>query len=408
MDFGYIISNSLRYPLSDYKKLVILAIPAIVLQLMTFVVNVMGVATDELGYYASNSYGLDAAMVIVLLLFLLISILVTIITYGITIETIKKSFNSSQLPDFDIQRFFVSGLKYIIVRIGYFILPAILFVVGFVFLGLSSEAYYYSDASGVYMLIGFVLIIVALVAVIILALMEFVASARLAETNSLSEAFDISNIYNTAKQIGIGNIFAIIIIFAVIMGLIGMVFGLVSLIPLIGSILLGIATTYMLLASARMVSLVYQSRLAPQYNNMYQPGAPNYQSGYAGDVNNQQQGGYNQVPGGYYPPNQGYPPQQGYNQPQQGYNQPQQGYNQPQQGYNQPPQDYNQPQQGYNQQNPSQGYDDSQNYYQQDNNYQNDNNQSYPENDSAANDQNSNDLDFKNNDSAKDDKKPEN
>ena len=248
------------------------------------------------------------------------------------------------------------------------------------------NSYYYSDSDAIIGLILLFVIVLALIMFILLGIMDFVAIARLAETNSLSEAFDVKNIYNLAKQIGIGNIFAMVIIFGIIMFLIVLVFSFAGIIPLIGNVIMAFVTTYLLLANARMISLVYQSRLVPQYNAMYQPGAPNYQSRYADGSGNQVQGGYNQVPGGYYPPNQGYPPQQGYNQPQQGYNQPQQGYNQ--------------------QNNPSQSYDNSQNRYQQ--NYPN-GNQEQSGNDSAINDnQNNNDLDFKNTDSSNNDKKGEN
>ncbi|MBQ6443098.1 MAG: DUF4013 domain-containing protein [Methanosphaera sp.] len=414
MDFGYVLENSLRYPLSDFKKLVILAIPAIILQVMTFLMNFMDftIGTD-VDSYIENASGMDYGLLLMgLLIILLIYLAVTIINSGISIETVKKSFGSAELPDFDIQRFFVSGLKAIIVRIGYFIIPTIIFIIAWALLMVTVNSYYYSDSDAIIVLMLFFVMILSLILFILLGIMEFVAIARLAETNSLSEAFDVKNIYNLAKQIGIGNIFAMAIIFGIIMFLIVLVFSFVGIIPLIGNVILAIATTYLLLANARMISLVYQSRLVPQYNAMYQPGAPNYQSRYADESGNQVQGGYNQVPGGYYPPNQGYPPQQGYNQPnqgypQQGYNQPQQAYNQPQQGYNQPQQGYNQPQQGYNQQNnPSQSYDDSQNQYQQ--NCPNDN-QEQSENDSILNDnQNNNDLDFKNMDSSKNNNEGEN
>ena len=388
MDFGYVLENSLRYPLSDFKKLVILSIPAIILQVMTFLMNFMDftIGTD-VDSYIENASGMDYGLLLVgLLIILLIYLAVTIINSGIGIETVKKSFGSAELPDFDIQRFFVSGLKAIIVRIGYFIIPTIIFIIAWALLMVTLNSYYYSDSDAIIGLILLFVMVLGLILFILLGIMEFVAIARLAETNSLSEAFDVKNIYNLAKQIGIGNIFAIEIIFIIIMFLIVLVFSFAGIIPLIGNVILAIATTYLLLANARMISLVYQSRLVPQYNAMYQPGAPNYQSRYADESGNQVQGGYNQVPGGYYPPNQGYPPQQGYNQPQQGYNQPQQGYNQ--------------------QNNPSQSYDNSQNQYQQ--NYPN-GNQEQSGNDSAINDnQNNNDLDFKNTDSSNNDKKGEN
>ena len=393
MDFGYVLENSLRYPLSDFKKLVILAIPAILLQVMTFLMNFMDftIGTD-VDSYIENASGMDYGLLLMgLLIILLIYLAVTIINSGISIETVKKSFGSAELPDFDIQRFFVSGLKAIIVRIGYFLIPTIIFIIAWALLMVTVNSYYYSDSDAIIVLMLFFVMILSLILFILLGIMEFVAIARLAETNSLSEAFDVKNIYNLAKQIGIGNIFAMTIIFGIIMFLIVLVFSFAAIIPLIGNIIMAIATTYLLLANARMISLVYQSRLVPQYNAMYQPGAPNYQSRYADGSGNQVQGGYNQVPGGYYPPNQGYPPQQGYNQPNQGY--PQQGYNQPQQGYNQ-------------QNNPSQSYDNSQNQYQQ--NYPN-GNQEQSGNDSAINDnQNNNDLDFKNTDSSKNNNEGEN
>ncbi|RAP54280.1 MAG: hypothetical protein BZ137_03055 [Methanosphaera sp. rholeuAM130] len=394
MDFGYIIKDAFKYPLSDSKKLVILAIPAIVLQVMSFAMNFMGLSSGEIDYYMESASAMDSGMIIgILLLFMLVTLFVTLINYGIHIETIKKSFNSSQLPDFDIQRFFVSGLKALIVRLGYIVIPFIIFAVAWFALMFLSDSSY-GDMNIIIGLAMLLLIIIGFVLFIVLAVMEFVADARLAQTNSLSEAFDVKNIIDIAKEIGMFNILGIEIVFGIIATLIIIVFAILSLIPLIGSVILAVATTYILLASARMISLVYQSRLVPQNNNMYPQSVPNYQSRFADDSTNQMQGGYYPPQQGYGQPNQGYPPNLGSYQPQD-FNQSGQGYSQPQNQYSQPSSNGN-----------NQGYDnDNQNIN------QNSNNQAFTEDDSIINgrqDNNQNNPDIKNADSSEDDKSSEN
>ncbi|MDO5825440.1 MAG: DUF4013 domain-containing protein [Methanosphaera sp.] len=393
MDFGYIIKDSFKYPLSDSKKLVILAMPAIVLQVMSFAMNYMGLSSGEIDYYMESASAMDSGTIIgILLLFMLVTLFVTLINYGIHIETIKKSFNSSQLPDFDIQRFFVSGLKALIVRIGYIVIPFIIFAVAWFSLMFLSDSSY-GDMNIIIGLAMLLLIIIGFVLFIVLAVLEFVADARLAQTNSLSEAFDVKNIIDIAKEIGMFNILGIEIVFAIIATLIIIVFAILSLIPLIGSIILAVANTYILLASARMISLVYQSRLIPQ-NNMYPQSVPNYQSRFTNDSTNQMQGGYYPPQQGHGQPNQGYPPNLGSYQPQD-FNQSGQGYNQPQNQYGQPSANGN-----------NQGYDnDNQNIN------QNSNNQAFTEDDSIINgrqDNNQNNPDFENADSSEDNKSSEN
>jgi hypothetical protein len=167
---------------------------------------------------------------------------------------------------------------------------------------------------------------------------------------------------------------------------------LVAYILIIGSLIYGLYSTYLILAASRLVSLIYQHKQMPQ--NMNYPNQPQIsgsQQGYP-NSNNQVQGGYTQVPGGYYPPQQGYQNPEGLDQ---------------QNSANYQQQDLNQPQQGMNQNNPSQGYGDSQNYYNPGNQNinQDNNNQDYQKDDSIIKDKtgdvdNQNDLDFKNTDSS--------
>jgi hypothetical protein len=395
MDFTYLLKDALKYPLSDFKKFLILAIPNLILQVIVIIFAAVFLISTNMFENLSNyqvSSGDIMSLGIMVIIFYLIAFIVSLINGGITIETVKKSFTSSELIDFDISRFFVSGLKKLILSIGYILIPMlVLLFIGFLGLGLSASM---ADTNmeavgGIIFLLVILIIIVALVFVYILSV---VATGRLAETNSLSEAYDFKNIYNIAKRIGFFNIFCIELLLVIITIILSVVMTLVAYIPIIGSLIYGLYSTYLILAASRLVSLIYQHKQMPQ--NMNYPNQPQIsgsQQGYP-NSNNQVQGGYTQVPGGYYPPQQGYQNPEGLDQ---------------QNSANYQQQDLNQPQQGMNQNNPSQGYGDSQNYYNPGNQNinQDNNNQDYQKDDSIIKDKtgdvdNQNDLDFKNTDSS--------
>ena len=325
MDFSYMFSDAFKYPLSDNKKLLMLSIPNLILQFISIIVTSGYIFSFDRFSRYSNSIPTQNELMslgLVFIVMLLVTLIIGLFNRGIMIETIKKSFTSNELPDFDIKRFFVSGLKYIIVLIGYGIIPTfILLLLAFLGFGFQS-AFADSSIAVIGTIIAMFIIIFVVVALIVIGIMMLVATGRLAETNSLSEAYDFQAIYTMAKQIGMLNIFSVQLLALIIFFILALVISLISAIPIIGPLIYAVVSSYLSLASARLLSLVYQYRAPLQpVNYINQSGVPNYQSRYADDSINQNKPGYNQALGGYDMPSQdNHQPQSGYNQPNDDYN----------------------------------------------------------------------------------------
>lgn len=233
MDIGNTISDSIKYPLSDFGKLLILGIILIIP-----IVNFIGA-----GYF---------------------------------IRAIKSSLAGiSELPSFDdVGELFVDGLKVLVVSIAYFIIPIILMVIAWIlsFLGSANYSYYgsYSYVDPTYSIIALVLMGLAALLELIIIPFFLVGLANMAYNDSeLGAAFKFSEIMGLIKGIGWGEFIIWYIILIVFLAIIGVVvwilaiIGIFLLFILIGFILLPLlfilASSYIHLFIARYTSALFAS-----------------------------------------------------------------------------------------------------------------------------------------------------
>ncbi|BDZ69711.1 DUF4013 domain-containing protein [Methanobacterium petrolearium] len=223
MEIGEIISNSLSYPSQDWKKLLILGI----LFLISFLIIP---AFLVMGYFFRILKGSIAGF--------------------------------DELPDFDEWgEMFIDGLKLFIVQFVYFLIPAIIILIGV----WASFASLYTvgtvtDTTAFLGLMGGTAII-GIILAIILGLIATIAIANMALNNGeLGAAFRFSEILEQISMIGWGKYIVWYIVMIIVGFIGGIIASILGFIPFLGTIIaLLVVYPYLYMFSARSLALLYGS-----------------------------------------------------------------------------------------------------------------------------------------------------
>ncbi|WP_424354155.1 DUF4013 domain-containing protein [Methanobacterium sp. MBAC-LM] len=249
MDIGDVVSDALKYPLSDWTKILMLGI----------ILVIAGIGN------ISRSLVADSTLISVLGI---IGFIVGLLGYGYFFRIIKSSLAGiSELPSFDdFVTMFIDGIKVAVVGFVYSI-PAIILILIFAASIIISVI---SNPSSIPIgaLIGAgVGIILAMLYMLIITPIIAVAVANMAYNDSeFSAAFRFSEIFDKIGTIGWGNLIlwyiVTIIVYIVIAAVGGIITGLFSLIsPVLTVVLMAlIVTPYLQMYVARSVALLYSSQ----------------------------------------------------------------------------------------------------------------------------------------------------
>jgi hypothetical protein len=224
MDIGEIISDAVKYPSSEWKKVIILGI----LFILSFVI--IGIFF-VLGYFLrilkSTIAGID------------------------------------ELPEFDDWGdMFVDGLKVMVVYIIYLLIPGIVIVAG-AFSSLASLSVTNTSLStapsSFFAIIGITAIIGYILA-LIFALFAYMALANMALYDEIEAAFRFGEIIDKIKMIGWGKYILWYIVMWVIALIIGFITGLLNVIPIVGTIIaILVIYPYFVMILARSIGLIFES-----------------------------------------------------------------------------------------------------------------------------------------------------
>ena len=235
MTLGEIFSKSIRYPFSDISTLVFVGI-------FTLLVSLPQIVT---------SFGIESVTVSALAA--IISLIFGIVLSGYAVSVIKKGIDDSDdFPEIDLRTNLINGIKALIINIAYFIIPIIIAVIlaviaGSIGVGLNNAV----AALGIFAVLVIILFIV-------FSILEMVAMARFADTDSLDEALKIGAVIDDIKRIGILNIIAFLIIAFIIVFVAIIVGSLISLIPYIGIIITSvIVMAFVVLFYYKALGLLY-------------------------------------------------------------------------------------------------------------------------------------------------------
>jgi Protein of unknown function (DUF4013) len=260
MDLGMIIGDAVRYPFSDWKKILILGILSIISSLGTAVL------------FIGTLLGIKNVLVIILL-FVVGYFIVGFVINGYTFKIIKTSlYGMAELPAFNNWfEIFVDGIKVTVVYIVY-IIPAILIIA---FAGLSIQPILGSLVSNptainlniiLSVLSAALLVLIAIFYIVIILPINYMAIAHMAYNNSkFSAAFRFHDIRDKIGRIGWGNLIiwyiitgTIYIIITVIGSIITATFSVIN--PIIGIVLSSlIVSPYLYMFVNRSIALFYMS-----------------------------------------------------------------------------------------------------------------------------------------------------
>ena len=272
MEITEIIKESFVFPSKDLGKVVIYIILAIIAAL----VGAAGLVLFMVGLSGEPVFTLLGLIVFIL------GLVVAFIVSGYYISIVKSGIEHAEKPPaFSWKENLVTGIKYVVVSIVYFIVPAIVVLVVGLLTGLyNKSAFVFNEMYNAYLTapanttvvvekvvpqatlvdLGNAMIITGVIAAIlfiIFAFLQFIAESRLANTDSLGEALNIPEAFRDIGRIGWGKVIAVIllvfIIIAVINGIISLIANYVSVIGLVSIIV----TPYLVFFSARALGLLY-------------------------------------------------------------------------------------------------------------------------------------------------------
>jgi len=226
MDIGDIVSDAIRYPTSDWKKVIILGILFIISFLIIPVFLVMG-------YF---------------------------------FRVLKASIaGSDELPEFDEWgEMFVDGLKVFVVQLVYFIIPAIIIIAG-TWASIASMMAIQGASGMVAPTAAFGLMggafIVGLLLMLVIGLIATIAIANMAYYDSeIGAAFRFSEILDKIAKIGWVDYIIWYIVMIIIVVVFGFIAGILNVIPILGFIIsLLVVYPFMYMFFARSLAWIYLS-----------------------------------------------------------------------------------------------------------------------------------------------------
>lgn len=272
MEIMEIIKDAFTFPANNLKALAIYIV-------ITFVVGIF-----VAGGIITSIFSIDSsAYLVVSAILFIIALVIGFILSGYEIDIIKTGIEREDLaPSFDFKNDLIRGIKAIIVTIVYFIIPAIITtIVAFItnvpgnvvnVAGYLNQTVANTNGtvvanSAIDMipqdvlanLIGSVSITILIAAVlfIIFSFIQYMANARLANTDSLGEALNIPEAFRDISRIGYGKVIAtvilVIIIIAVITGILSYIYQQVPALAILNIIV----TPFLMFAMNRANGLLY-------------------------------------------------------------------------------------------------------------------------------------------------------
>ena len=116
MEFGEIFKDALKYPISDYKALLIVGV--------LFLISSLVLVLAQFGV-SDSTFSMVWAIVALLVSILLMGYALSVMKNGIELD--------DEIPAFDWVKNFVDGLKVLVVNIIYMIIPTIICgIIGFI------------------------------------------------------------------------------------------------------------------------------------------------------------------------------------------------------------------------------------------------------------------------------------
>lgn len=256
-----IFKDALSFPIKEWKKWLILGVLMVILSIFK-VLTSFGIITSSF-----------LPPIIEAILALVIAIVFGFAIAGYKISIIKDTINNSTImPSFNIRNDFFMGVKYVVLAIVYYIIPAIII---FVTAYLTNAFNYLHMLYSHYTMYGsvatstlstsadislLIVIMVSLLVLVIFKILLIIATAVFAETGKLTSAMNMKNVIVKISEIGWKNYIIWLIIYLIAFIIMDLVISLVHLIPMFWSLIIPLfISSYFAIFISRAVGLLYSS-----------------------------------------------------------------------------------------------------------------------------------------------------
>ena len=235
MEITDIIKEAFIFPSTDLAKLAIF----IALSFVSILMSVLGLTFFVVGLLDNGAYA-----VIGVVLFIA-GLILGFILSGYLISILKSGIDGDEnVPEFKWKEDLITGIKYLIVNIVYFIIPAIIvLIVGWItnVYGLSASIFTKMMTASMnapanttvvitdvvpqstFVSLGNAMLITGIVALVLFLIFLFIQTmgeSRLANTGSLGDALNIAEAFKDIGRIGWGKVIAVVILIFLIIAVI--------------------------------------------------------------------------------------------------------------------------------------------------------------------------------------------
>lgn len=242
MDIGEIVSDAIKYPSSDWKKVIILGV--------MFLITILG---SVLAYY---TMGISLILLLAIIPF-----------SGYLFRILKSTYAGfDELPEFDeFGNMFMDGLKVVVVGIVYSIIPMIIIILGAIVslaaLGVTmGNTGTITDPTALFGFLGDT-VIIGLIVWIIFYIFLLIAIANMAlYDGEIMAAFRFGEILDRISMIGWVDYIVWLVVMFILSLVGGFVIGLIIIIPFLGIFIAAlIAYPYLYMLFSRALALLFVS-----------------------------------------------------------------------------------------------------------------------------------------------------
>ncbi|MCL2156606.1 MAG: DUF4013 domain-containing protein [Methanobrevibacter sp.] len=257
-----LFEDALIYPTKEWKKLLILGI-------FFLIMGIFNILT-LFGIPLKNYLDINVLNIISLILIMIISLIISGYTLSITRSTINNVERS--VPEFEWVKNIIDGIKVIILTIIYYIIPVLIVLIALYVTGtfdiIIQLINTYAASGSINPILEsistmdnpkiLIVIVIASFLYILFSLLFLIGKAVLAETNSLTAAGNMIDIFKKIGKISWKDYLIWFVIFVAISYILIFLSELIAVIPLIGIIIVTLfINPYVEIFSARTLGLIY-------------------------------------------------------------------------------------------------------------------------------------------------------
>ncbi|WP_409197530.1 DUF4013 domain-containing protein [Methanobrevibacter acididurans] len=246
------LKESLNFPIQNYEKWLILGLLFLIIGIFS---------------YLNTTYSSSAMSIINDI----VDIVLGLILFGYSISILKSTINGDVLPQFDIVKNIVDGVKVAVLDFVYLIIPTIITILVAWGTGIFSNFIKLVTVvannsttpvpASLSASLGYGIIITTIVAIIVFVifiLFAYIGMARMAEYDSLKAGLSFVEVFHKIGSIGWMKYVGWFILFVIVLMVLSLISGLISLIPYVGTFIAAfIVSSFIMLFTYRSLGNVY-------------------------------------------------------------------------------------------------------------------------------------------------------